>query len=276
MKDIKNLSTIIAFPLIALLFWIVVGVFVLGRWWQDIEDKQEKIKSLENKVESMVPKLDLLNAQDVNDLEKYFIELNIAVPRRVVAPVILSSVENEIVGSGMALQNIYFSGINAKDKASEAMSSEDVIAQKGETNTSESNQVIFDTDIPSDGNGTISVNITASGEMYQILDAIKKLHNSLPLMRVTSIDITAAPTEAYSPEQEGEEAVHSPSKDLTLSLESPFEGLVNSIGAPSDPITGLSENDKKILEELVQYTSLYDQKTIDPQSQYQTGKNDPF
>ena len=77
-------------------------------------------------------------------------------------------------------------------------------------------------------------------------------------------------------ESDGDQVSSAPSRKVVMVLESPFEGLTSSIGAPSDPISGLSKSDKKILEKLATFTSLYDQKTIDPQSQYQSGKDNPF
>ncbi len=269
-KEIKSISVIVGFPLLALVLWLLVGVLVLGNWWKDIKGKQDQIKIIEGKVEAMVPKLDLLNAQNIDDLQTYSIELNIAIPRRIVAPVILASVENEISDSGMILDNIYFTGVTKSDTDASGASKNTDANGSGKSTPVDANTL-------SDGSGIVGVSIGASGEMYQVLDAIKKLQNTLPLMKVDSISITSADVNiANTTEDESAPEQLVPGKRITLTLGSPFEGLADSIGAPSDPILGLSKSDKKILEQLATFSSLYDQKTIDPQSEYQSGKNNPF
>lgn len=260
------------FPVFSLLLVAGIGFLVLKPWWDDIQDKKTMIADYENRITIMVDKVNILNNYQAADLEKYLLELEIAVPRKALASNILAAIENEISTAEISLNSVQFAGIVEKEEETSNIPIVEASEEGGDPEEITPADIV-DT-APVNNAGDIDVIVVVEGDYYKVVEFVNKINHIRPLMKIKSIQLRA--NTAVAADEEGEETTTTVTQQINLAITSPFAGLSENIGGESEPIQGLSEADLDLIEKLAEFSSLFTDGYDPEVVEYEFGRTNPF
>lgn len=250
-------------PLASLGALVVLGLFVVKPWYEDIVDKQNTLSAARTEVSQLMSKLEVLNAQDPEGLKAYLVRLNFAVPSQSSPPLILASVEQALNSAGMAIENVQYGGIRQKEQIQQG----DVLVSKSDDLEQAAAPTTNDPIKELEG-GYVDVSLAAQGDYGQVVDFLKTIHKINPLILGINFNLTL--NQAAGGGQDTAD------KSFTFEGSGPFQDIPSDLGAVNTEIQGLSREELRLIEGLEGLTTFFDPEKATETNQYPTGKTNPF
>jgi hypothetical protein len=292
-KQEKKASSMIAalkvwyLPLISLAIFVGVGIAFLLPWYNDAMAKGEAVKKAQADKAKLIPKLETLVKEDQETLTGYLVDLNLVVPSEVSPPLILATLEKAVNDATLSLASLQFQGLSGLTQENINVTSP--VQGSGPpvpTGSPIVDQSVKSSDLQKLANeslslqgGDIGVQLSARGDMYQIVDFLKTIQEASPLVLATGFTVKGIQTTIVrSADGQTNEVVEVPTKEFSYSGTAPFQNLPDDLGSLTKDIKNLSKEDLELLKKLDGYQSLLpvsnDQSPTAPV--YNKGKANPF
>lgn len=243
-KNIKNHSAlkIWLFPVVSLVVVLVVGVFVIRVWVEDIFNQRQLIIDQKKQLSLLVPKLESLSIQDTEQLKQYLIQLELAVPAQASPPLILATTEQALNSAGLLIENIAYGGLS----------------QGGFVSDVEGQSSGF-------GGGAVKLQLSAKGEFYQVVAFLKAIQQLNPLVLSNELEVRK------STEIEG-----TIQQELTFSAGAPFQPLPEDLGEITAEVESLDQAALELIESLGDFeTPIAVPEEVEGRH-FEVGKENPF
>lgn len=287
-KDTSSRRSVVKvwlFPFLSVTIFVVVGVFIVKPWIEDIFDKRDQMVVDREDISLLLSKLEVLNDQDLDQLKDYLVRLSLAVPEKLAPTLILSTIERAVNESGLVLNNVQYRGVgNVEEEVVQSEVNEIVVddgsgevvitptpvaVQPGTTNNTPSASQTGNTIRETIVGGEVEINMSTEGGFAQVLAFLKTIEKINPLILGITFEV------------HGSTASNIASQDVALKEfnyqgVAPFQGLPTDLGALTSEVVTLTKDELEKLqkiEDFETYINIGDDSALD---EIPAGKTDPF